>query len=575
MVKKRKRKTKTKPKARPRPPRVYTSKTGRHYIRRKGKRLYFNSKSELRKLIRLVIKEYNNKKQKKRKRVKRRRPTRAAAAAKPFSYPVVSGGVGQSAHVQALEKEMIGITNGIKLLEGKRKEQEKQKQLLLENGGSKTLTIESVQVAAAATGQTLSNAQAQEIIDRYKEDRQETLASLQELKDERQRLLAEIDAQRRDIDHAQQEYEKEIGQMQEYHARLERQRMEEEEEWGKKIKKAGNELLQMDHEKNRLLQEREYDRQKHDNEIAMKEERIAKGARELLSARDDIARKGFDASKAVKYLKNTRGYAKMTRGSIIKMTNQQNMYYRNKDDLWDAYGLKDDDYFKQMVLSGETPTEAASYVEDEYFAAPDFYYEGDRFVSDEDDDDMPALVEEQQAGQPQQAGPPQGGSGKGNSGLTDRHINRAMRHHKRYVGTFAMDEFKDVPTKRKMGFIINTNKRKSRSKQGHWVAVYIDADGDKSVEYYDSFGEDIPKSVLIGIKKVIDKLKLPHYLKMKINKIKDQRTNTSTCGFHAMTFLLRRFKGVPFKECTGYSNVTKGEKNADKMKKKFQTFGYV
>ena len=54
-----------------------------------------------------------------------------------------------------------------------------------------------------------------------------------------------------------------------------------------------------------------------------------------------------------------------------------------------------------------------------------------------------------------------------------------------------------------MGFIVNTNTRKKGS--GHWVAIFLDADNDRSIEYYDSFAEDIPKNMLVGLKKVIDK----------------------------------------------------------------------
>ena len=36
-----------------------------------------------------------------------------------------------------------------------------------------------------------------------------------------------------------------------------------------------------------------------------------------------------------------------------------------------------------------------------------------------------------------------------------------------------------------------------------------------------------------------------------------------------------RFDGVPFKECTGYSDVANGEKMANKLRKKLVGFGYI
>ena len=127
---------------------------------------------------------------------------------------------------------------------------------------------------------------------------------------------------------------------------------------------------------------------------------------------------------------------------------------------------------------------------------------------------------------------------------------------KGFKGVYAIDEISQIPiqgTTNKMGVILNLDK--SSQPGSHWVALYIDADGDKSVEYYDSYGEDPPESLLRDIKSVVDKINPDTYLKFKINKIKQQSDSSDTCGIHSMKFLIDRFSGKPFKECSGWSEV--------------------
>lgn len=157
-------------------------------------------------------------------------------------------------------------------------------------------------------------------------------------------------------------------------------------------------------------------------------------------------------------------------------------------------------------------------------------------------------------------------------GLYNNQIETMMKKCSNFVGVFAADELANVPTKKKeFGFIMNTKPRKV-SRGGHWVAVYIDADRSMSCEYYDSFAKSPSKQFMKDIKKIIDKLKLDVYLKFKANKIKDQNAKTQNCGWFAMQFLLNRFRGLPFKDVSGYSDTVKGEKSVKKLKK---TFGYI
>jgi hypothetical protein len=109
----------------------------------------------------------------------------------------------------------------------------------------------------------------------------------------------------------------------------------------------------------------------------------------------------------------------------------------------------------------------------------------------------------------------------------------------------------------------------------HWVAVYIDTKNDMSIEYYDPFGDDPPHRFLKDIKLIIKKLHSNIYLKLKINKIKDQRANSNNCGYHSINFLLDRYNNIPFKETTGYSEIMKSEKKANKLKEQFKKFDLI
>lgn len=166
------------------------------------------------------------------------------------------------------------------------------------------------------------------------------------------------------------------------------------------------------------------------------------------------------------------------------------------------------------------------------------------------------------------------GKNKG-GGLYDYQIDRIMKPFNKdgFAGVIASDEIHKLPAKKRMGFVMNLDK--SNKPGSHWVAVYIDADKDKSIEYYDSYGNEPPKSFMKQIKLLVNKIKPDSYLKFKVNKIVDQRANSDTCGWFSSKFLIDRFNGVPFKDTTGFSNVTKGEKNIKIMKKKYEEFGLI
>jgi len=166
-----------------------------------------------------------------------------------------------------------------------------------------------------------------------------------------------------------------------------------------------------------------------------------------------------------------------------------------------------------------------------------------------------------------------GEGGKKFGGLYNDQIEKIMDRYPRFEGVYAADEITDLPNKKKMGFVMNLDK--SNKKGSHWVAVYIDTDKDRSVEYYDSYGDEPSKDFMKKIKEVIDRIDPDTYLKFKVNKIKQQSSNSNNCGIFAIKFLMDRFQGKKFVDCTGYSDVKNGEKMAEELKHKFEKFGYI
>lgn len=164
---------------------------------------------------------------------------------------------------------------------------------------------------------------------------------------------------------------------------------------------------------------------------------------------------------------------------------------------------------------------------------------------------------------------------KGEGGMYDSEIEEVMKPDHNFVGVISADEINTLPIKPKMSFIINTD---PRDKPGeHWQACRIDSTFDKSVEFYCPFGDDPQPSFMKGIKKLVDKMKLPYMLKFKINKVKNQDVRSDTCGFHCINFLKKRGAGQSFKQATGYKeqdNSQQMEKEVEQLKKQLG-FGYV
>jgi hypothetical protein len=147
-----------------------------------------------------------------------------------------------------------------------------------------------------------------------------------------------------------------------------------------------------------------------------------------------------------------------------------------------------------------------------------------------------------------------------------------MKPYKKYgwKGVYDVSDIPNIPTSNHMSFIINVSPLSE--KIGHWVAVNIIK--NDVVEYYDPLAEEPSKQFMKNIKVLIDKLHPDSYMKLKINRVQVQESSAN-CGWHSMKFLIGRYEGKLFKECSCYSMVRKAEKNIEKFKEKFPKFDYI
>ena len=161
------------------------------------------------------------------------------------------------------------------------------------------------------------------------------------------------------------------------------------------------------------------------------------------------------------------------------------------------------------------------------------------------------------------------------NGLTTLQINDIMNFYPQYIKTIPLDRLSfimnSIEPNRKKPFSFIMNLSPSHESGSHWVAIYINP--LSSIEYYDSFGKEPPKEFLSQLKPLIDKINPPIYLQFKVNRIIEQRTNTTTCGFHCIKFLLGRYNGKTFKECTFFDESS--ESKAQELANKYQEFGYI
>ena len=128
---------------------------------------------------------------------------------------------------------------------------------------------------------------------------------------------------------------------------------------------------------------------------------------------------------------------------------------------------------------------------------------------------------------------------------------------KRFVGVFAADyNFDSLKAARTypFGFVMNTENANEEGK--HWQAVW--AVNANTVEFYDSLGDDKPKSNA--------KFFLLSFKNITSNTSRIQNTYETSCGPHVIFFLIKRAQGVSFKKII---NTLKNLKFADSFVKFF------
>ena len=140
-----------------------------------------------------------------------------------------------------------------------------------------------------------------------------------------------------------------------------------------------------------------------------------------------------------------------------------------------------------------------------------------------------------------------------------------MRPYKEFAGVICSDEVNNIKSNLvPYCFIMNLSKLKEKGT--HWVAVYITPD---SIEYFDPLGNPASIDFLKRIKSHVDSF--PILVKFKENAVKWQN-DSQNCGWHCINFLIKRLAGQSFKFSSGWSEVSKREGQAKKLRQKF---GYL
>ena len=161
-----------------------------------------------------------------------------------------------------------------------------------------------------------------------------------------------------------------------------------------------------------------------------------------------------------------------------------------------------------------------------------------------------------------------------------------MDHFKDYKGSIMRDQIKsllpDIKPQSRVAFIINTD---PHNKPGaHRNAIYIDArngpESSNSLEWYDSFGRQMPSDIREDCKLILKILRPETILKLKENQVVQQSDDSSNCGLFCMRFLIDRFRGQSFSSATGFDKkqkiniIGKNESQIEKMKHT-KPFSYI
>lgn len=153
----------------------------------------------------------------------------------------------------------------------------------------------------------------------------------------------------------------------------------------------------------------------------------------------------------------------------------------------------------------------------------------------------------------------QGKKHGGPHGMSNFQIDAAMEDEPMYLKTISADQISDLDLManlaldeyKQCGFIVNVDPRGVVDRQ-HWTAVYIDCDDENVCYYYDSFGDPPTPMIAAGLKALISKLYIPHYLAFEYNNIVNQDINSNRCGIHCILTLTELFSGMSTEQVGGH-----------------------
>lgn len=129
-------------------------------------------------------------------------------------------------------------------------------------------------------------------------------------------------------------------------------------------------------------------------------------------------------------------------------------------------------------------------------------------------------------------------------------LNTKLKTVPSYVGTFAYDQLKKIPAptaSEPVSAIMNTDTKEGPGQ--HWVAIRMSANPN-TLEIFDSLAELSPLHPKVKAMVAELKGKFDGPPKVLLNRSRDQRANSSTCGYFATKFLLDRNKKKSFKEAS-------------------------
>ena len=182
----------------------------------------------------------------------------------------------------------------------------------------------------------------------------------------------------------------------------------------------------------------------------------------------------------------------------------------------------------------------------------------------------------------------QQGSGHSSGGQYDDQLNKMALAKKvpNFLGTIASDEIikllPKIKPNSKCSFIMNLSD--SHEKGTHWVSCVLNgtahAPDPHSIMYFDSFGIVPSNKTLQQLKPLADKLDPNTIMKLKVNRVQHQTNDSSTCGFHALNFILDTVsRGQTFANASGFNDHIKNESSKYEPKiermEKQKPFSYI